>query len=120
LPSDLEGLPLAMLEAMQEGVPVLASNIPPHQQLIQGDRGMLFEAGNLESCMNSIYWAINHPQDMVLMAKQAQKYVELNYSWEQITYETLKIYKGLLNYPQTIDLNEPCSNSELAELISKK
>ena len=120
LPSDLEGLPLAMLEAMQEGVPVLASDIPPHQQLIQGGKGMLFEAGNLESCMNSIDWAIHHPQDLVLMAEQAQKYVQLNYSWEQITSETLKIYKSLLNYPQTIDLAEPNSTAGLAGAIGKK
>jgi glycosyltransferase involved in cell wall biosynthesis len=120
LPSDLEGLPLAMLEAMQEGVPVLASDIPPHQQLIQGGRGMLFEAGNLESCITSMDWAIHHPQELVLMAEQAKRYVQLNYSWDQITSETLKIYKSLLNYPQPIELTEPSSATGLAGVVSEK
>ncbi|MBE8966029.1 glycosyltransferase family 4 protein [Nostocales cyanobacterium LEGE 12452] len=97
LPSDLEGLPLAMLEAMQEGIPVLASDIPPHQQLINGGRGMLFECGNLDSCINSLDWAIHHPQQLAAMAKNAQKYVQINYNWERITYENIKLYKSLSN-----------------------
>ncbi len=95
LPSDLEGLPLAMLEAMQEGIPVLASDIPPHQQLINRKRGMLFEAGNLASCINSLDWAIHHPQQLAAMAHNSQKYVQMNYNWEQITAEYLKLYSTL-------------------------
>ncbi len=96
LPSDLEGLPLAMLEAMREGVPVLASDIPPHQQLIARDRGILFQAGNIESCAIAINWAINHPQELKTMAKTAQKYVDTHYNWEEITTETLRMYQQLL------------------------
>ncbi len=120
LPSDLEGLPLAMLEAMQEGIPVLASDIPPHQQLINGGKGTLFEAGNLESCISSIDWAIHHPQELALMAETAKRYVQLNYSWDQITSDTLKLYRSLLNYPQKIDMTEPSSSTGLAGVFSKE
>jgi glycosyltransferase involved in cell wall biosynthesis len=106
LPSDVEGLPLAMLEAMREGVPVLASNIPPHQQLIAGElgvptqsglgtRGVLFEAGDLDSCVHSLHWAIDHPQELATMARKAQSYVHTKYNWEHITSETLKLYTAL-------------------------
>ncbi|MFQ4140935.1 glycosyltransferase family 4 protein [Chlorogloeopsis sp. ULAP02] len=104
LPSDLEGLPLAMLEAMQEGIPVAASDIPPHEQLIGRERGMLFETGNLNSCIRSLDWAIHHPTEMTAMAKNAQKYVQLNYSWDRITSETLKLYTNLLNSPELVDI----------------
>jgi glycosyltransferase involved in cell wall biosynthesis len=100
LPSDLEGLPLAMLEAMREGVAVLASDIPPHQQLVGDDRGVLFTAGNLESCRQNLEWAIQNPQMLAEMAKKGQKHVQLNYSWESITFKTLQLYKGLLASPQ--------------------
>ncbi|HEY9301949.1 MAG TPA: glycosyltransferase family 4 protein, partial [Phormidium sp.] len=50
LPSKLEGLPLAMLEAMQEGIPIVASNIPVHQQLTSEQRGIVFPVEDLESC----------------------------------------------------------------------
>jgi glycosyltransferase involved in cell wall biosynthesis len=100
LPSDLEGLPLAMLEAMHEGVPVLASDIPPHQQLVGDDRGILFTADNLESCRQNLNWAIQNPQALAEMAKKGQKHVQLNYSWESITSKTLQLYGELLASPQ--------------------
>jgi glycosyltransferase involved in cell wall biosynthesis len=96
LPSDLEGLPLAMLEAMNEGVPVLASDIPPHQQLIGDDRGLLFTADNLESCRQNLEWAIDNPQILAEMANKGQKHVQTNYSWESITCKTLELYQNLL------------------------
>ncbi|MBO3460922.1 glycosyltransferase family 4 protein [Aetokthonos hydrillicola Thurmond2011] len=119
LPSDLEGLPLAMLEAMQEGIPVLASNIPPHQQLISGGRGMLFEAGNLESCICSLEWAMAHPQELAVMAKKAQRSVQINYSWDRITSETLKVYTTLLNSSKRVSISEH-RESKLAGVIGKK
>lgn len=92
LPSDLEGLPLSMLEAMSQGVPVLASDIPPHQQLLSEQRGHLFQAGDINSCIQSLEWAIAHPQEMAVMAKKAQQHVEKYYNWDHITAENLRIY----------------------------
>lgn len=97
LPSNLEGLPLAMLEAMREGIPVLASDIQPHQQLINSERGMLFTSGDLDSCIRSLNWAIRHPTELATIAKNAQNYVQINYSWDYITSETLKLYKAVLS-----------------------
>jgi glycosyltransferase involved in cell wall biosynthesis len=97
LPSDLEGLPLAMLEAMQEGIPVLASDIPVHQQLLSSDRGLLFKAGNLESCVRQLDWAIGHLEDLKIMAQSAKRYVNFKHDWDQITEQTLMAYKQLLH-----------------------
>ncbi|WP_017317906.1 glycosyltransferase family 4 protein [Mastigocladopsis repens] len=119
LPSDVEGLPLAMLEAMREGIPVIASDIPPHKQLISGGRGKLFEAGNLTCCIRSLEWAIHHPQELVGMAVNAQRHVQLNYSWDHITSETLKLYTTLLTSPETVDIYEQ-SQTGLAEVVGKK
>lgn len=101
LPSDLEGLPLAMLEGMREGIPVLASDIPPHQQLLSDQRGTLFQAGNVESCMRGMDWAIHHPQEIAVMAKNAKKYVDTYYTWENITAENLKLYTTISNSYKT-------------------
>ncbi|MBW4532807.1 MAG: glycosyltransferase family 4 protein [Pleurocapsa minor HA4230-MV1] len=92
LPSDLEGLPLAMLEAMRERVPVVASDIPPHKQLIGSDRGTLFKAGSLISCVTALKKAINQPKQLASMAQKAQKYIQHNYTWEKITADNLSVY----------------------------
>jgi glycosyltransferase involved in cell wall biosynthesis len=92
LPSNLEGLPLAMLEAMNEGIPVVASDIPPHHQLVSERRGLLFQAANVESCVEQLEWAIQNPKEMRTMANRAQQYVRQNYTWERIITDTLKAY----------------------------
>lgn len=100
LPSELEGLPLAMLEAMQEGVPVLASDIPVHQQLIGKERGMLFSVGDVDSCVQRLNWAIDNPQQLAVMARNAQEYVQSYYNWDDITTKTLNLYTSLSTSPK--------------------
>jgi glycosyltransferase involved in cell wall biosynthesis len=95
LPSDLEGLPLAMLEAMQEGIPIVASDIPAHQQLIGQERGLLFGAGDVAACARTLERAIAIPKVLAQMAIEAQKYVQLHHNWDDITTETLNVYKTL-------------------------
>jgi glycosyltransferase involved in cell wall biosynthesis len=93
LPSSLEGMPLSMLEAMQEGIPVLGSDIPPHQQLIGEDRGITFQTGNLDSFVHQMDWAICHPKEMNERAERAEEYIRLNYQWERIVADTIQLYK---------------------------
>ena len=97
LPSDLEGLPLVMLEVMREGVPVLASDIPAHCQLIGNDRGMLFKAGNVDDCCRSLEKALSQPEELALMAENAQDNVKVNYNWKKITYDNLSLYAKIAN-----------------------
>lgn len=120
LPSEVEGLPMAMLEAMLEGIPVLASSIPVHQQLTAGEigvptqwgfgaRGMLFQVGDLDSCVQCLDWAINHPVELARMARNAQMYVQSNYDWDQITTKTLRLYTTLSSSFDTF--NAPVQHS---------
>jgi glycosyltransferase involved in cell wall biosynthesis len=95
LPSNLEGLPLAMLEAMKEGIPVLASDIAPHQQLVGADRGVLFQAGNVESCVKALAWSTQNIEALKTMALRAQRNVCENYSWEKITADNLRLYNAV-------------------------
>ena len=99
LPSNLEGLPLAMLEGMQEGLPVVASNIPPHRQLVGDDRGLLFQAGDIDSCVAALTWAVDHPLEMRVMGDRGQHHVKSHYTWDQITRDNLNLYNSLLGSP---------------------
>jgi glycosyltransferase involved in cell wall biosynthesis len=110
LPSEIEGLPLALLEAMQEGIPALASNLPVHQQLLAQNRGMLFPVRDVDSCARCLDWAIHHPQELAAMAKSAQKYVKDNYNWDNITNNMLGLYESLFPVPVGI-LPQVANNS---------
>ncbi|AGY56522.1 glycosyltransferase family 4 protein [Gloeobacter kilaueensis] len=97
LPSKVEGQPLAMLEAMQENVPVLASDIPPHQELLARERGLLFRTGDLENLIERLGWAIDNQEMLARMAVRASAYVQEHHSWDKITADLLKVYWTLLN-----------------------
>lgn len=96
LPSDLEGLPLAMLEAMREGVPILASDILAHRQLLGSDRGVLFQAGSLSSCVEKMQFSLSNLQLLSSMTLNAKNHVAEHYTWEKVTTENLDVYSTLL------------------------
>ena len=124
LPSEIEGLPLAMLEAMQQGIPVVASNLPVHQQLVGHNRGMLFPVGDVDSCKQRLDWGIHHPQELAKMAQNAQKHIKDNYNWDKITNNMLDLYTSGSPVPPGIPLpvsgNPTQSNSPLIGIGNPK
>lgn len=96
LPSQLEGLPLALLEAMREKIPVLVSDIPVHRQLIGADRGLWFEEGSVDACSATIAWALQNPEFMRQAAHRAAQYVQENYTWDAIAASWLTFYQRQL------------------------
>ncbi|MEL6468697.1 MAG: glycosyltransferase family 4 protein [Cyanobacteria bacterium J06623_4] len=95
LPSDIEGLPLALLEAMQEHIPVVVSDIPVHRQMIGHDRGLIFRAGDLADLQARLVQAISQPGKMRQMAYNAAKYVERHHNWDNITRKYVSLYESL-------------------------
>ena len=91
-PSSLEGLPLAMLEAMREGVPVVASDIAPHRQLLEGDRGLLFDSDSVLACAKALEQGMLYLEQMAAMAQKAQAHVKAHYDWSKISADNLAVY----------------------------
>lgn len=116
LPSDLEGLPLVILEAMREGIPVLASDIPPHRQLVGKDRGWLFKAGDLKSLMSNLEKLLSGQVDLDTRVLKAQEYVKNNCNWKKVTYQNMVLYgklsKLLTNKDQAKALQAQSSQSK--------
>ena len=96
LPSRLEGMPLALLEAMSEKIPVLASDILPHQNLVGNEQGLLFRTDDLASCVHRLDWALQHPKEMTAFARNAHQFIQDNHTWEIVTAQTLEVYKSLI------------------------
>jgi glycosyltransferase involved in cell wall biosynthesis len=88
LPSFYEGLPIALLEAMSYGLPILASNIAANTQ-VNLPAECYFEAGNEA--------VLTERLDLVNLKKgQRFEYEMKQYDWDLIANQTLEVYKSLV------------------------
>ena len=88
-------LPSTMLEAMREGVPVVANDTKIHRELLGKNRGLLFQSGELDSLTTKIQYALNQPQAMSAMTQRAQTYIAFQHNWDRVTYGNLSLYLKL-------------------------
>jgi glycosyltransferase involved in cell wall biosynthesis len=92
LPSDVEGLPIVLLEALAYGAPVLASDIPPNVEVL-GDDGMYFRAGDVQSLRGALAQACGSLPALRerVIARQGQD--KLVYDWEAVAVATSELYE---------------------------
>ena len=90
LPSHLEGFPLAALEAMESGLPVLLSDIAPHRELLSGapEAGWLTTSWSDGIRQLSAPWTALAPRGAL-----GQQLVRDRYSWDRIAEQTLAVYE---------------------------
>jgi glycosyltransferase involved in cell wall biosynthesis len=86
---------IAMLEAMREGVPILASDTMTHRQLLGRDRGLLFRAGQFDSLLVQLEYVMSRPNLLSAMTKKAQTYIAVNHNWDKVIYKNLFLYLQL-------------------------
>lgn len=86
------GSSVAMLEAMREGIPIVASDTLTHRQLLGRDRGLLFDLGQFDSLMLQLEYAMSKPNLLLAMAKKAQKYIAIHHNWDKVIYQNLFLY----------------------------
>ena len=93
LPSEMEGMPLSLLEAMSYSNCCLVSNIPECAEVI-GRHGFLFECSNVDSLKEKLSFLVNEPDLVEACRKNAQEYILEKYDWEQVVNQTLRVYKN--------------------------
>ena len=96
-PSVLEGLSIALLEAMSYGKCVLISDIPENLEAVNNEAekyGTAFENKNAADLAKKIEFLLNNPELIKEKGKQARDYVLKKYNWDKITSETIEVYKN--------------------------
>ena len=97
LPSFQENFPVAILEAMAAGIPVIASRVGGIKDIItDGKTGLLLEPGDVDGLTEAILRIHGDEYLSSQMSKEAQKLVE-SYSWERVAEETEKLYLRVLS-----------------------
>ncbi len=94
LPSDLEGLSLALLDAMGAGVCVLASDIPENRELVEGT-GFTFRHGDRNDLERMLRLLISEPEVRKAAASKARERVWKHYLWGRVAREIESIYLEL-------------------------
>ncbi len=93
-PSESEGLPIAVLEAMSYGKCVLSSDIPENLELTQ-QHGMSFRVGQVEDLVQKLAMLLEHPELVEAVGAEARAYVAKHYDWEDIGEQTMYLYEAL-------------------------
>ena len=93
LPSELEGFPIALLEGMRYGRPVIASDIPENREAIEPEvNGLVYPIRDAPALAERLRWALAHPDEMRSLADQAEKDA-MRFDWDRIADETEAVYR---------------------------
>ena len=95
LPSDLEGLSLALLDAMGAGVCVLASDIPENCELVDEGSGFTFRHGDQNDLERMLRLLVSEPEVRRAAAAKARERVWEHYLWGRVAREIEGVYLTL-------------------------
>lgn len=92
LPSDLEGMPLSLLEAMSYGNCCLVSDIPECVEVVE-EHGVIFERSNVEALREALQRLADRPELVQEYRDKAANYICQKYSWDDAVKQTLALYR---------------------------
>ena len=95
LPSDLEGMPLTLLEAMNYGCCCVTSDIGECTDVMNGC-GVSFPRGNVDALRLALQDLCDHPEKVSACQGKAKEVVSAKYTWQDITARTHALYGEVL------------------------
>lgn len=98
MPSLNEGLPLALLEAMLAGLPVVASAVGGIPTLVRpGETGVLVPTGNAEALADALETLLRQPHRAQALAHEGRRLVNEQYSFDAMIDRYLSIYRRAIH-----------------------
>ncbi len=101
LPSEIEGLPISLLEAMSHGCYCLTSDIDENKEVLQGF-GKTFHTKDVESLQSALEeieietHSITEAYGQGETGRQQSDYIINTYNWNEVAEQTESLYKSLL------------------------
>ncbi len=92
LPSDLEGMPLSLLEAMSYGNCCITSDIAECTEVCE-ENAIYFKKSNIDDLKSKLKFAIENENEVKKYKENASKYICDKYNWDSVVEQTLKLYK---------------------------
>lgn len=94
LPSEIEGLPISLLEAMSYGQCCLVSNIEENIDVIKS-YGYSFESKNVDSLKQVLEQLLENEEMVQKVRNNVKEYVKEEYDWDRVASKTEKVYQSL-------------------------
>ena len=92
LPSDVEGMPLSLLEAMSYGNCCLVSDIPECAEVVQ-EQGVTFPKGDVDGLRQRLQTLCDDPGRVAAKKSGAADYICGKYDWDEVAKKTLELYQ---------------------------
>ena len=92
LPSDLEGMPLSLLEAMSYGNCCLVSDIPECTEIVE-NKALIFKMSNVQDLQSKLQRVCDHPDVVSKFRQQSADFICEKYNWDDVVEKTIKLYK---------------------------
>lgn len=96
LPSDLEGMPLSLLEAMSYGNCCLVSDIPECTEVIE-NQALVFKKSDVNNLKEILQEVCIQPEMVRPLKNQAADFICNKYNWDDVVQETLELYRSEIN-----------------------
>jgi glycosyltransferase involved in cell wall biosynthesis len=95
LPSDMEGLSVALLEAMGAGVCVLTSDIPENREVVDG-AGFTFKRGDAIDLERMLRLLLLDAPVRKAAARRGQQRVRDRYLWRSVAEDVGRVYRKVM------------------------
>jgi glycosyltransferase involved in cell wall biosynthesis len=93
-PSEAEGLPVVVIEAMSYGLPLLVSDIPENIEVLH-NAGFTFESASVPDLQKMLRLLLEHPEQIARVQGETRDVVETYFSWDVIAEEVLNLYRTI-------------------------
>jgi len=94
-PSTMEGLSIALLEAMSYGRCVLLSDIPENLEVAE-DCAVSFRSKDVGDLKEKLEQLVRHPETVRAFESKARDHIVQHYSWDKVAENTETLYRELL------------------------
>jgi len=114
LPSDLEGLSLALLDAMGAGLCVLTSDVPENREVVDG-AGFTFQRGSAADLADRLRFLIANPAVRKAAGRIAKRKIEEQYQWQKVAEDIEQAYLKILgSKPVSVPPRKPNARATAA------